>query len=278
MKNYLFSILFLIQCVSAEAQQGLEKIIVEKYYISNDEDEKGTDGALRSGSVTYRIFIDMLPKYRFQAVYGVPGHPMKISTTSYFFNDDENGGATANDISNNDLLKGAVMLDSWISVCAGSEGNFAILKGDDNSSIVSSNQQMLQNIDRKSKISLKTSDGLYPASPLSIASIYGIDSLPMMFFKNNKSTDEGQIFFTDNGSWASFGGSIGLDSTNRVLIAQITTDGEFSFELNLQLGTPYGGVENYVAKDPLNGEILFPGLIYKNENVKTLLEVDGKLN
>ncbi len=278
MKNYLFSILFLIQCVSAQAQQGLEKIIVEKYYISNDEDEKSTDGALRSGSVTYRIFIDMLPKYRFQAVYGVPGHPMKISTTSYFFNDEENGGATANEISNKDLLKGAVMLDSWISVCAGSENNFAILKGDDISSIVNSNQPMLQNTDRQNKISLKTSDGLLLASPLSIASLYGIDSLQMMFFKKNISTDEGQAFITDNGSWASFGGSIGLDSTNRVLIAQVTTDGEFGFELNLQLGTPYGGVENYVAKDPMNGEILFPGLIYKNDNVKTLLPLEGKSN
>ena len=100
----------------------------------------------------------------------------------------------------------------------------------------------------------------------------------MMFFKKNISTDEGQAFITDNGSWASFGGSIGLDSTNRVLIAQVTTDGEFGFELNLQLGTPYGGVENYVAKDPMNGEILFPGLIYKNDNVKTLLPLEGKSN
>jgi len=195
----------------------------------------------------------MLPKYRFQAVYGVPGHPMKISTTSYFFNDEENGGATANDISNNDLNKGAVMYDSWISVCAGSEGNFAVLK-------------------------TESSNGLYPSSPLSIASIYGIDSSQMLFFKKNSSADEGQIFNTDNGSWASFGGSIGLDSTNRVLIAQVTTDGEFSFELNLQLGTPFGGVENYVAKDPQNGEILFPELIYKNENVKKLLPHEGKLN
>ncbi|MBK6988731.1 MAG: hypothetical protein IPH33_11150 [Bacteroidetes bacterium] len=278
MKNYLFSILFLIQCVSAEAQQGLEKIIVEKYYISNDEDEKGTDGALSSGSVTYRIFVDMLPKYRFQAVYGVPGHPMKISTTSYFYNDEVNGGATANDISNMDLNTGAVMLDSWVSVCAGSDGNFAVLKEDDSTTIVNSNQRILQNVDRKSKISLKASDGLYPASPLSIASIYGIDSLQMLFFKNNIPANEGQSFYTDNGSWASFGGSIGLDSSNRVLIAQLTTEGEFSFELNLQLGTPFGGVENYVAKDPIGEEILFPGLNYKNENVKTLSPPVGKLN
>jgi len=48
--------------------------------------------------------------------------------------------------------------------------------------------------------------------------------------------------------------------------------------LNLQLGTPFGGVENYVAKDPIGEEILFPGLNYKNENVKTLSPPVGKLN
>jgi hypothetical protein len=46
------------------------------------------------------------------------------------------------------------------------------------------------------------------------------------------------------------------------LIAQITTDGDFSFELNIQIGTPYGGVENYVAKNPVGNEIMLPSLTY----------------
>ena len=49
---------------------------------------------------------------------------------------------------------------------------------------------------------------------------------------------------------------------NRILIAQITTDGVFSFELNLQIGTPDGGTENYVARKPVGNEIQFAGLIY----------------
>jgi hypothetical protein len=40
---------------SAFSQQGLEKIIVEKYYVSNAEDSIGSMGALPVGSVTYRV-------------------------------------------------------------------------------------------------------------------------------------------------------------------------------------------------------------------------------
>lgn len=278
MKLYVISIILLIHCSLTQAQQGLERIIVEKYYVSNDEDEKATKGTLASGSVTYRIFVDMLPRYRFQAVYGIPEHPIKIATSSYFFNDEEFGGATANDIATSNLKKQALLLDSWISVCAGSDGNFAVLKSDDKNTIVDSSFHMLMNSNEQIDISLLRSDGLVPASPLAITSNYGMDSLQMSYFKKNKLAEEGQLFYADNSSWASFGGSIGLDTTNRVIIAQITTNGEFSFELNIQIGTPFGGVENYVAKDALNGEILFPGLNYKSEKKRIQLNHNEKMN
>ena len=275
MKICLSGFIFLVQFNLLFAQQGLENLIVEKYYFSNDIDENATKGALTSGSVTYRIFVDMLPGYRFQAVYGVPGHQVKISTTSYFFNDEEFGGTTANEISNYNLKKGTVMLDSWLSVCGGSQGNIAILKSDDYASILDSSSVVLKNSGSEMGKSLLIADGLFPAFPLAIVSSFGIDSLQMSIFRKNNPESEGQVFTTDNGSWASFGGTIGLDTTNRVIIAQMTTNGELSFELNIQLGSPSGAIENYVAKNPANGEIFFPGLNFKSTDENSLIK--GKL-
>ncbi len=256
-----------MQGALAKAQQGLEGIFIEKYYISDKADEIGSNEALHAGSVTYRIFVDMLPRYRFQAAYGVTGHPLKLSTSTYFFNNEEFGGFTANDIPNIRLTKSTVMLDSWVSVCAGSEANIAVLKSKDTTSAIVNVDGLLQNSDPLCGISISSKDGLYRASPISVVSVFGLDSTQLAAFGINAPDSKGQTFFTENGSWASFGGSVGLDSTNKVLIAQVTTDGEFSFELNIQLGTPFGGVENYVAKNPIGAEIQFKKLIYNSREL-----------
>jgi hypothetical protein len=113
-------------------QNGLENIIVEKYYISDANDSVGTDaisanpGTLPVGSVTYRIFVDMLPGYNLQAIYGVPTgalsneHEFRISTTTLFFNNEDRGATTPNAINNNFLDNNSVMLDSWLSIGAAS--------------------------------------------------------------------------------------------------------------------------------------------------------------
>ena len=48
-----------------------------------------------------------------------------------------------------------------------------------------------------------------------------------------------------------------------VLIAQLTTNGKLSFELNLQIGTPTGGTIQFVAKNPEGNELKFKQLTYK---------------
>ena len=53
---------FVMLCFHLSAQQGLEGIIVEKYYISNENDKAvdGDGGELPNNSVTYRVYVDML--------------------------------------------------------------------------------------------------------------------------------------------------------------------------------------------------------------------------
>ena len=88
-------------------------------------------------------------------------------------------------------------------------------------------------------------------------------STEIAMFDNLNDGSNGPVFSTSNGSWASLNGSYGPDSsTNRVLIAQITTDGMFTFELNIQIKSSNGVVEQYVARDPVGNEIQEPTLIY----------------
>jgi hypothetical protein len=265
MKRFIFCFLFFLTTKLIYAQHGLENIFVEKYYISNSNDARAKNGDhLPVGSVTYRIFVDMLPGYRFQAAYGVPGHELRLATTTSFFNNEEAGAATANEIPKNKLQDNTVMLDSWLSVGAAAQNMYAIPKMDDTSEVVTHGDGFLQNTDTAAGIPVNVRDGMYFYSPMSVVTFFGIDSSMLSILNNRNVTANGQEFTTSNGSWASFGGAIGPSPGNKVLIAQLTTDGEFSFKLNIQIGTPTGGVENYVAENPVGNEIQFLRLTYSS--------------
>lgn len=251
------------------AQNGLEGIIVERYYVSNAADATGSIGTLPAGSVTYRIYADMLPGYTFQAAYGVPNHELRIATTTTFFN-NEDRGATTPSYSKTNAAKNSVMLDSWFSVGAACASTYGILKSEDNvaaggTNIVNTNvPPILQNADPSAGIPLTTQDGLYAptgvAAPQAVTFV-GFTANDLAPF--DASSQAGNLLSTFNASWASLTGSVGpIPSTNKVLIGQFTTNGTFTFELNIQIGTPNGGVQNFVAKNPTGGEILLPSLTF----------------
>ncbi len=265
MKKYTLCFIFIFFSIVSRGQNGLENIVVERYYVSdaNDATQNSTGGVLPVGSVTYRIYADMLQGYKFQAAYGVPGHEMRIETTTLFFN-NEDRGATSPTYTKAQASHNTVMLDSWLSVGAACSGNFGILKSeDDGVATVSNTDGVLQNTDPSAGIPLSTEDGMVAGSPEAVTAV-GITTEISVFDAQNDGTN-GPLFATSNGSWASLNGSIGPDSVdNKVLIAQITTDGVFSFELNIQIGTPNGGVENYVAQNPVANEIQMASLIYSS--------------
>ncbi len=264
MKKYFTGLFLILISGFTFAQNGLEKIVVEKYYISNAADSIGSIGVLPVGSVTYRIFVDMLPGYKFQAAYGVPGHELRLSTTTAFFN-NEDRGATTPTYSKTQARGNTIMLDSWLSVGAGCAANFGVLKSDDNTvsggATVINNTvpAILQNNDPLAGIPLTTHDGLWAGTTPSVTFV-GITSGDLSMF--DATSMAGNLFTTSNGSWASLNGTTGVNpDTNRVLIAQITTNGVFHYELNIQIGTPGGGVENYVALNPVAPEISIPSLM-----------------
>ncbi len=265
MKRLLLVVLALLNLVS-RSQNGLECLIVEKYYVSNENDTvvNSIGGKLPVGSVTYRLYADMLPGYKFQAVYGVDvaptgasqgDHLLRLQTSTLFFNNEDRGDIVPS-FTKVRCADNTVMLDSWLTVGAACSGHYGILKTQDNGiSNVVNGDGVLQNNDIAAGIPLTQQDGLLAGSPGSVTKV-GIDSVSEVFNNQNDGTN-GPLFATLNGSWACLGGCTGPDTTdNKLLIAQITTDGVFSYELNIQIGAPNGDVERYVAKDPVGNEIL----------------------
>lgn len=273
MKKTLAGLCLVLLNGFAHAEHGLENIIVEKYYVSNAADSIGSIGRLPAGSVTYRIYVDLLPGYKFQAAYGVPGHQLKLATTTSFFNNEDRGSITPT-YTKTQAAQNTVMLDSWLSSGAVCSGNFGILKTEDNASgganVVNANG-ILQNADPEAGIPLTSKDGFYAGTPEAVTTV-GLSAGELSIF--NATSQAGNLFTTANASWASLNGSVGPTATNKVLIAQMTTNGIFSFELNIQIGTPLGGVQNYVARNPVGNEIKLASLIYSSVklNVKAFIQ------
>ena len=259
MKKIILSIAVLLSAAIAHAQNGLEGIIVEKYYVANAADNTGSVGALPVGSVTYRIYADMLPGYKFQALYGVASHALKLNTTTTFFNNEDRGATTANAIASAQLKNNSVALDSWFSVGAAAAGQLGVLKTEDNGAanlLPISTNPMLKNVTASSGIAVSVQDGIVSGTPESVTFV-GLTTELNVF---DATSQLGNSFITSNGSIASLNGSAGPTSNNRVLLGQFTTDGVFTYELNIQIGTPTGGTQNYVAKTPTGTEISLPSL------------------
>ncbi len=288
MKKILICISALLSSILAQAQNGLENIIVEKFYISNLDDSTGAanngDGILKTGSVTYRIWADLLPGYQFQALYGVPEHALTIQSSTAFFNSENYGGVTAPIASPTNIRKYAALLDSYFSGGGVANGKVGVLKAEDTDGSPGNAQNMLQNNDPAASgainlgttSSLLAKDGMITGTPaaLNIVGLTNTGNGDLGVFDNLSQV--GGLFTTSNGSIAVLGGVQGMTSANRVLIGQFTTDGSFSFQLNLQIGTPGGGVQNYVASNPAGNEIQASFLTYPN--VAPIVSITSPIN
>ena len=252
------------------AQTGLECVIVENYYVSNAADASGSVGTLPVGSTTYRVWVDMLPGYKFQALYGVSGHTMTIQTTTSFFNNEDRGATTPNGIGTAFINDNSVAIDSWFSVGAACASRLGTPKAEDDglANLITGNP-MLMNNDALAGIPLTTQDGIVTGTPVAVTFV-GLTTELDVF---DATSQYGNSFTTSNGSVAALGGSMGaVPTTNKVLVGQFTTDGIFSFELNIQIGTPTGGVENYVAQSPVASEIMLPCLTYNSSITTNILD------
>lgn len=285
MKNlfFVFFLQFIFSIMVLNAQ--VENVIVETYYISDNNDATDTTGGyLEAGSKTYRIYIDLKPGTLLKKVYGDANHALKISSTEIFFNNKADGQSFGKDFSRNRLDENTVALDSWLTLGQitriGSNTCFGVLKenDDDGSFIGGTNNDggsagisggLLINSDAAMGISLYNSDGFDTMNSVpSVWGDYGIVDL----LSNTDSTIFGSIIpgnqFISNDARLQNLGVGGVDPLlNHVLVAQLTTKGEISFELNIEVeefdGTNYQVVQYVANDDVLTGnERISPFLKY----------------
>ncbi len=267
------SILSIFLGSGIHAQTLIENVVVETYYISDSLDATDTlGGYLEKGSKTYRIFVDLAPSVKLKKIYGDPNHPLIFNSTEPIFNNAIDGKTFGYLFTRNRLKENTVALDSWLTLgqttANSTRTTFGVLKenDDDGSFIGGPNNNDGGSAELASGL-LNNNDPL-AGIPLTIAD--GMDTLTKTpeswsddgfrdFFTEVDSTIFGSLVpgtrFESRDCYLSNSGMMGVDSVvNHVLVAQITTKGELSFELNLevQLG-------NQTVKLVARDSVLNPG-------------------
>lgn len=283
MKNIFYFLIFSSLFFNAPVYSQVEKVIVETYYVSDSVDATDTTGGgLSVGSKTYRIYIDMKPGTKLRKIYGDVNHKLKISSTDTFFNNKVDGQSFAKDIKINRYGENTVALDTWLTLGQaakpGIKTYFGILKVQDtDGSIVGGTHNdggssgitngLLTNTDPRAGIPLTTADGLDTMVNLpSSWGDYGIISsgIDSTIFG---SVVKGTQFISNNAGLQNSGVMGVVPDSNQVLVAQLTTKGNISFELNVEVeepATPTPKIVKYVANADtlLPGEFLNPFLKY----------------
>jgi hypothetical protein len=266
----------------------IENVIVETYYISDANDASDTiGGGVEIGSKTYRIYLDLLPGTRVKKIYGDENHPLIFSSTENFFNNKVDGQTFGKEFSKNRLQENTVALDSWLTLGQTTRNAaityFGVLKqNDSNGSFIGGANNdggseaiadgLLSNTAIELGIPLTEKDGMDTAQNVPGAwGDYGfIDVLTDIDSTIFGSVISGNNFNSRNAGLLN-SGVTGVDSLlNHVLVAQLTTKGEISFELNIEVEIPQQiGFQTikYVANDSvlLDGEVLNPILKYPQE-------------
>lgn len=277
MRLVLFIIFTFAIIVSINAQNAIEKVIVETYYVSDSTDAAVTTGGiLESESKTYRVYIQMKPKCKLKALFGNQNHPIIINSTANFFNNSDRDFSFGNQFSASNLKNNTVALDTWLTIGqttrSGAKTYFGILKElDTDGSIiggVNNNDGILVNADPQAGIAITKADGLETSSNVPtnwvhsgfIDLISGVDTT--IFGATNPRAE-----FKSHQAFLGNSGVMGVNpKNNMVLVAQLTTKGEISFELNVQIEDSTGRVLNYIASGVSTGDtVLFPELKFPAE-------------
>lgn len=242
-----YTLLALLACTWATTDncsaQALEGVLIERYH----QRIEGADTL-----TTYRIFIDLAKEHSLQMVFGSEQHPLRIESTTTFFNDTVNGVKYADRLNARQLNEGNCALDSWLTIGAATDTHWGVpLEKDTDGSLLRSRAYK--------RTALGRADGLMPGPVKSVVDF----KMQPGYLGNIK----GNILLCVDCAWSALGGGIGLTEENMVLIAQITTTGRLYYELNLQIGKPGGGFLRYVARDPQGDEILFEALDNRPERL-----------
>ena len=252
-----------------ESKAQVQNVIVEKYYISDANDATDTINGrvLQAGSITYRIYVELKSGCKLRKIYGDANHALKIMSTDTFYNNIDRPNAYFGYLINNLWFSSnpTLALDSWLTLGLGAKYYSGIIKpkDTDGSSIVAGMGGLLVNNDPNAGIPLSVADGF-------VNDTVTLGTWLDDGFKNSSNVDT-SIFGSVNSGTAFISNSAYLQQNsgvdggvgNKILVAQLTTKGELSFELNIEVIDTNGYIIKYVA----NGDTLLP-----NEKISPYLK------
>lgn len=166
------------------------------------------------------------------------------------------------------IQKHTTLIDSYITIGAVAAGKIGVLKTEDTDGTIGNIQGILANntLEMGSPImGTEGKDGLMPGTPI-LPNILGLTTELDIFDQT-----PGNDFTCNNCAIAALAGVSGVTPSNHVLLGQFTTDGIFSFKLNLQiLDTIPGNATMYVSDSVISGEFTFltifePTLVYSSD-------------
>jgi hypothetical protein len=223
----------------------LEKVIVEKYYISDSSDTLDSFGSfLPEGAVTYRIFADLEEGFALKSLHGDTNHPFIINSSDNFFNHQGFGSYYGYSIKDPFFKLGNMPLDSWLTLGYSSNNYMGIPKDiDPDTSIVGGENNMdnmLKNDNEDAGIPVFKKDGnvlsdsSYTTFKLSSSiadTVFGSKVNGNLFYYNNDNKETKGDILVSNLDY----GMVGPTTDNIILIGQLTTKGNLSFEMNLEI-------------------------------------------
>jgi hypothetical protein len=260
--KFLF-ILFLGMSGLLNAQNGLEQITVETYYVANAADNAAVP-ALPVGATTYRIYADLLPGWELQSIYAVPTHQFSISSTTPILNFQASKilGSTMDATAYGSSPARA--LDSWLTLGAASDSHNGVLKSeDDGLDNFLTGASILNNVTPQMGLGLKVQDGYMEGQPgaTAIQAITTNNYTNALAIAFNGIANATNSFTSTDFALAVTSPLNGPTAANRILIGQVTTAGALGFELNLQIRRSSDLlVQQYVANSPVGAEITIPSL------------------
>lgn len=251
--------------------QGLEGIIVERYYQADAADAAytSTEGytvPLSAGAVTYRVYVDMAAGYKFVQLFGTPTQNLVFNTTTSFYNDENYDSQTGPNVSVANTKKHTAMIDSWLTAGLAATGKVGVTKDEDNDGSIANphTNGILGNTLGGCYGDMITGaagkDGMLASSGTTVVSINTLGMGGSILDALTAGNSLGNITVS-NGSLAALGGIVGAGASNKVLIGQFTTDGVFTFNLNVQLLNPSGQAVNYVHSNAGAGQVTNASLI-----------------
>lgn len=256
-------------CIYTKSSAQIENLIVEKYYISDSLDASDTIGGyLEPGSVTYRIYIDLKQGSVLKKIYGDARHALKFESTENIFNNKADGQTFGKDFSRNRLGENTVALDSWLTLGQttriAAKTYFGVSKPNDrDGSMIGGVHNdggsaevpggLISNANPDAGIPVTVADGMDTMNsvPGSWADVGFLDAVSGVDSSVFGSVKMGRSFISNNASLQNSGVTGVNPDSNQILIAQITTKGELSFSVNVEIeeqAVPFPVLVKYVAE------------------------------